>query len=224
MGININTQGKENQIMPKMSKQVAVVWIILACVVTVFAARWIMTAVNDRQETQRASMRAKGPADAPIQIVEFIDFQCPACAHGAKLLKEYVEKHPGQIHMEVKHFPLMGMHKHSLRAAMYAECGGQQGKFWPVHDALMEKQAEWKGLDDAEATFKQIAGEAQLDPNKLIACLVAEDTVQTIYGHKEEGKALAVRSTPSYVINGELVVGPRNLTDQLNKLLPANEN
>ena len=64
--------------------------------------------------------KAKGPANAPVQIVEYSDFQCPACAYGAKQLHRYLKIYPGQVRVDVKYFPLGG-HMHSMEAAKFAD-------------------------------------------------------------------------------------------------------
>ena len=187
----------------------------------------VILGVKVYSEAQRAnpadfkSLRVKGEEGAPIQIVEFIDFQCPACAVGAKFLNKYMKDNPGRVRLELKYFPL-NMHKHAYLAAQYAECAGRQQKFWPFHDLMVERQDRWKSLANVRLAFDAMIEEVGVDAEKLAACLDRDSVKQTIEADKEEGKAAGVKSTPSYFVNGTLVVGFRNLAAEINKLVQVN--
>lgn len=164
--------------------------------------------------------RAKGSLQAKVKIVEFIDFECPACARGAIQLKEYLSQYPESIHVQVKYYPLMNVHRHALQVAAYAECSARQGKFWPFFDVLMSSQASWSQLINAEGIFDQIAQGAGVNMESLKSCLPREDVSATIMGEKSLGRSLGVESTPSYFINNKMVVGTKSLEEELNKVLP----
>lgn len=161
-----------------------------------------------------ANAKAKGNPSAAVKIVEYIDFQCPACAQGAIFLKKYIAENPDKIYLEMRYFPL-SMHKHAFLSARYAECAAHQGKFWPFHDALVEKQDQWKGLYDAKPAFESLAQDAGIDMNKIRSCINDPQTEKTIMDQKTEGTIRGVQSTPTYFINGKLVVGYLNLMNAL---------
>ncbi|MCK5082196.1 MAG: thioredoxin domain-containing protein [Candidatus Omnitrophica bacterium] len=167
------------------------------------------------------SARIKGNDHAPIKVTEFIDFQCFACAYGAAYLKEMIKKHPEAIQVEVKHFPLQ-MHRHGLSSSRYAECSARQGGFWPFQDMLLARQGNWMRLVDADPAFLQIADDSGLDEKKLEACLKDYTVDEAIEKNKEEGKVLGIKSTPTYFINGKMVVGGKSLEEEIKKLLEEN--
>ncbi len=165
--------------------------------------------------------RFKGEANAPIKITEFIDFQCPACANGAKYLKKLMEERPGMISLTMKYFPLRG-HKYGLPSARYAQCAAKQNKFWGFHDRVLASQNDWKKLNDAIPAFEHLAKEINLNSKQLKACLADNALNESITQDKMEGTALGVKSTPTYFVNGKMVVGTKSLSLEINKILKLN--
>lgn len=160
--------------------------------------------------------RVKGDKKAPVHVTEFIDFECPACAEGARYIKEFMTEHPPTVYLELKYFPLSG-HRYGLLSAQYAECAGRQGKFWPFHDYLIERQANWKRLADAAPAFEQIAQDVDMNLEILSQCLKDTSVTESIQKDKQEGDTLGIKSTPTYYINGKMVVGVVSLGTELNK-------
>lgn len=203
--------------MPKMSKRSATVLIIIASLGAVYGSKFFIGLFR-RGISAEMSGRVKGNDNAPIKVTEFIDFQCPACAQGAAYLKEVIGKHPQAIRLELKHYPLQ-MHRHGLLSAMYAECAARQGKFWPFHDMLLARQGNWARLADARPAFERIADEIRLSRRELDACVQDETTNAAVEKNRAEGKALGIRSTPTYFVNGKMVVGKAALEKEIGRLL-----
>ena len=154
------------------------------------------------------SLRAKGPKEAPIQIIEFSDFQCPACRTARGKLAELFKQYPGLIRLVYFHFPLEG-HRWSPLAHRAAECASFQKRFWPYHDRLYAEQEVWsKNPDPPLEAFLNYAKETQVaDLNEFVRCLADPQADKLILQEKEAGLSLGVRSTPSFFVNGDLVVG-----------------
>ena len=200
--------------MAKISKRKLTVLIIVvgvAVIAGIRAAAWLSPKAVDS-----IAARSKGEAQAKVQIIEFIDFQCPACAGGSKLLREYMAKHPGSIRVQVKYFPLVHMHSHAMQAALYSECAGRQGKFWEFHELLMPQQPQWSPLLSADPVFQDMAKQAGLNAAQLSVCLASATIAKVIDDDRSLGKSLGVQSTPTYFINNKMVVGTKSLTDELN--------
>lgn len=89
------------------------------------------------------SARSLGPSEARVVLVEYSDFQCPACAQFSPYLKEILQEHGTQIRLEYRHYPLINTHPYAIPAAIAAEAAGVQGKFWEMHDKLFENQNAW---------------------------------------------------------------------------------
>lgn len=198
-----------------LSKKNLTVLIIGAAIAIVMIARMIQ--LNSFGSVDPVAARTKGPEGAKVNIVEFIDFECPACAYGAEKIKEYMALHQGDIHVQVKYYPLMNVHRHALQVASYVECVARQGKFWAFFDALMPAQSQWSSLVNAEGVFNQLAVAAGADMGKLKSCLSSEDVSTVIMNEKSVGRSLSVQSTPTYFINKKMVVGGKSLVEELDQ-------
>ena len=197
------------------SKKIAAFTLIAACVVGIYFVKLVLEHSPNTASTQAVWARAKGNPKAPLRIVEFIDLQCPACAGGALILREAFKKHFNEIYLQVKYFPLPTVHKHSIRATIYAECAARQGKFWPLFDRLIDSQAQWQALLSAEPFFALLTQETGLDNGSFKQCLADEKIIDVMTKEKEEGRTLGVDRTPTYFINGKMVVGTKSLTEEL---------
>ncbi|MBI5024607.1 MAG: thioredoxin domain-containing protein [Candidatus Omnitrophica bacterium] len=192
--------------------------LIVAVSVTVALAVKFFLGLTPRDTRFPDEMRAKGNKNAPIRITEFIDLECPACARGAEYLARMMAMHPEAIRLDLKYFPLPG-HRHGFSAARYTECAARQGRFWPFHDALLSRQANWSRLLDATPAFALIAQEVAIDKDKLSACLNDKSVDALIQQSRLEGARRGVRSTPTYYVNGKMVVGMQSLESELERLL-----
>jgi protein-disulfide isomerase len=145
---------------------------------------------------------AQGPKDAPVTIIEFSDFQCPFCSRVVGTLKEVVRRYPRQVRLAYRDFPIAGLHPKAQKAAEAARCAGEQGKFWEYHDRLFESQAQATIAD-----FKRFAEQLKLDGNSFAACLDSGKHAATVQSDVQEGTDLGITGTPTFFINGRLVVG-----------------
>jgi len=202
--------------MSKPSKNL-ITAIIILCVVALIVGVKVFNQ-NNAAENSIDTSHIKGDLDAPIQIVEFIDFQCPACAFGAKFLNKFMKENPHKVRLEIKHFPLK-MHAHAHTAALYVECAARQDKLWPLHDEMVNNQDKWKNLNNPNPAFQIMVEKAQLDKEKFNQCTQDEMVKDYILENKTEGQSRGVKSTPSYFVDGELIVGGQNLKKKLDQLL-----
>jgi protein-disulfide isomerase len=120
-------------------------------------------------------------------------------------LETYVNT--GQVQYVFRNFPLYSTHPQAQKAAEAAECAGEQGKYWEMHDLLFGRQEEWSGNPDAAATFKELAGELDLDQGEFDSCLDGGKYADKVATDAEEGMAAGVSSTPSFLINDMMLAG-----------------
>ena len=165
--------------------------------------------------------RSKGNPQARVKIIEYVDFQCPACAFGLNFLRTYFEKHPNDLFIQVHYFPLTNMHHHAMISAMYSECAARQGKFWQLDDLMIPQQSQWAQLISPDPVFQAMAQQAGMDLNQLSSCLASDDARKVINDEKSTGQALGIASTPTYFINGKMVVGVKSLQDELKNYFPG---
>ncbi|MEK7859681.1 MAG: thioredoxin domain-containing protein [Elusimicrobiota bacterium] len=157
------------------------------------------------------SYRQKGAASAPIVIVEFSDFQCPACKVAEPPMRDLLKLYGGDIRFIFKHFPLEHAHAWARPAARASECAGRQGKFWELHDALYDNQAAWSN-EKAPELINGYAKGLGLDMKAFEACLPEAEVDLSIAGDMQEGEVRWVSSTPTFFINGKRFVGARQLS------------
>ena len=152
----------------------------------------------------------KGPNHAPVRMVVYSDFQCPACSYGAKAEDDFMKIFPDMISVEFRHFPLE-MHRWALEAALFAECAAEQGKFWEFHDRTFKEQAEWSKQERPTGTFWKYCADLGLKQEKLEKCVESDKTLRKIQKENDSGKALHVNATPSFFINDKRFVGGKQL-------------
>jgi len=138
-----------------------------------------------------------GPSGAPVQLMEFADFECPFCGEFHKRLKLLRERYPAQVSLTYVHFPLLG-HRFALPAARVAECAGEQGRFEPMYDHLFDDQDSF-GLKPW-SDYASAAGVPDL--TAFDRCVKSTDSVPNIEKGKALGKELDVQGTPTLVVNG----------------------
>lgn len=137
-----------------------------------------------------------------VTVVEFSDFQCPACASIQAPLKQVLSKFEGKVSLVYRHFPLTSIHKNAVVAAAASEAAHNQGKFWEYGDILFAKQAEWGELSDPTEKFVQYAIDLGLSTdtfNQDIKSEAVKERVNTdmIYANRH-----ALSGTPTFFVNG----------------------
>lgn len=149
-----------------------------------------------------------------VQILEFADFQCPFCAREAADLEKLRAEYSGSVVLTFKHFPLP-IHKQSKPAHLAALAAGQQGKFWAMHDLIFAHPDHLSSED-----FEGYANALGLDKDKFRRSL--DDPAQSSVIEKDtaEGKALGVNATPTFVIDGHMLVGRQSYA-RLKQLVEA---
>lgn len=185
------------------------IWISLA-VVAVIVIVVIINKYSGGILDSGDKTRTKGPASAKVTIVEFSDFQCPACAKAQPILNEIREEFPGKVRIEFRHFPLGG-HRWAKLSHQAAECAASQGDFWNFHDFLFNEQETWSRMDSPLKRFVEVAREQNLDVDKFGACMTDQEVTERIMKDKNKGLEMQVRSTPTFFINGERFVGAKEL-------------
>ncbi|MBU0635862.1 thioredoxin domain-containing protein [Candidatus Micrarchaeota archaeon] len=146
----------------------------------------------------------KGSPDAPVSIVEFSEFECPYCsrfyndAH-KQIIKQYVDT--GKARIAFAHFPL-SFHSNARPAANAAECAGEQGKFFEMHDKMFENQS---ALSDA--SYAQWAEELGLDTTQFSECYSSTKYDNVVSSDFQIGQSVGVSGTPTVFVNGQKIVG-----------------
>ncbi|HEY2065915.1 MAG TPA: DsbA family protein [Gemmatimonadaceae bacterium] len=150
-----------------------------------------------------------GSPTAPVEVIEFADFECPACGQFAAITEPDVRTalvNTGKVRIRYMDFPLP-MHKNTWDASLAAACANDQGKFWQMHDAIFQNQDRW----NTEATSRprgplgDLAKAIGLDMTKYGACMDSEVHRPMIQATQAEAQRRNVQSTPTFVFNGTMV-------------------
>ena len=152
-----------------------------------------------------------GKADAPVQVMEFGDFECPSCGQFATVTEPDIRTRliaTGQVAIKFYDFPL-DMHRNTWAASNSAACANDQGKFWEMHDRLFEGQNDWntQATKDPVSVMKGYAKEIGLDVSKWQGCVDNAEHLGRIKGNREEAIRRNIQSTPTFIIGDKMVPG-----------------
>lgn len=144
-----------------------------------------------------------GSDSAKVKLVEFSDFECPACAAVEPFLVKVRSSNPNEVQFIYRHFPLP-QHAHARNAAYFAEAAGEQGKFWEMHDRIFQTQNDWVNLSESDTRvfFMDLAKQLGLDEGRLKDALENNTYKTQVEGDLAEGQRLGVNSTPTFFLNG----------------------
>ncbi len=143
-----------------------------------------------------------GPVDAKVTIIEFSDFQCPACKAAEPLIKNILAAYGDRVRFVYRDFPLPQIHEFAIVAAEAGECADEQGKFWEYHDLLFEKQPK---LD--LQSLENYARDLGLNSSKFNQCLETGKYKSEVLADQSAGASIGLRGTPSFVVNDKIYGG-----------------
>jgi protein-disulfide isomerase len=158
-----------------------------------------------------------GPAEAPVTVVEYGDFQCPTCKLAFPAVKLLLQRFGRDVRFAYRHFPLEALHPYALPAAEAAECAATQGRFWEMHDVLFENQPRFE-----RHHLDEYAQRLRLDGRRFAAELDTHAHVARVRADLDGGAMSHVRGTPGFFVNGRIVdisFGMRALFDAVETAL-----
>lgn len=161
--------------------------------------------VTDTATLLGSTPHAEGTPSAKVTIVEYGDFQCPACGAAHPTVRQIVNDYKDKIYFVFRNFPLP-MHKNARVAAAAAEAAGVVGgeeKYWEMHNKLYDTQDAWSESNNAPEIFAGYAKDMGLDVEAFKKAETAKSTLDKIQKDENDGLALGINSTPTFYINGE---------------------
>jgi protein-disulfide isomerase len=195
----------------KLSAASTAMLTLCAVVLTALTVRREFFAQPPAQEGQRTVAEWKsyaeagqrtGPADAAVTIVEFADFQCPACRVTAENLRKIRTRYPEHVAVLYRHAPIPS-HEFAADAARASQCAAEQGRFQAYHDALFAHQKSigeirWTAFADSAGVASGAAFEA---------CMARTGTVAAVENDRSAARRLGVNATPTLLVNDQLIIG-----------------
>lgn len=184
---------------------------------------------DQANSTDTASLDESGTSQNQeiINIVEFSDFQCPACKAAAPLGASLVQAYPGKVQLVFRHFPLDSIHPNAKSAGIAAEAVAaiDETKFWPMHDLLFETQSDWSNIrstDELNDTFATYAEQLDIDRNEFLEKIEDNSVIELVSTDSNTAIQLGLNSTPTFFVNGIKVSAPQ-LQATVESLIGNNE-
>jgi protein-disulfide isomerase len=171
-----------------------------------------------------------GSADAPVEVVVYADYQCPACGGFDAVQFPSVRERliaTGRVRWRYRDFPLDNLHPQARLAAHAAACANDQGKYWEMHRFIYEAQNDWAFKSDAVSQLRNLAKPLGIDMAQYDACMQSAKYAGRIQASLDEGTKLGVPSTPTFVIGGRRVSGNlpydalKHIVDSIAPVAPA---
>jgi protein-disulfide isomerase len=151
-------------------------------------------------EIATGDLEPRGPANAPITLIAFSDYECPYCKRAETTVEEVLKAYPDKIRYYHRDFPL-DFHANARPAAMAARCANEQGKFWAYRTAL------FTSADLSADRLKAIADEIGLDRTKFDACVASDKLAAAIDKDMADAATVGVNGTPAFFVNGRMLSG-----------------
>lgn len=164
----------------------------------------------------------KGNPEARVALIEYGDFQCPACASFYPVVKAISGEFKDNVAVVFRHFPLSQIHKNANLSSRAAEAAGLQGKFWEMHDKLFERQKVWADLSDEKAKelFISYVSEIGLDTERFKQDIESDAVRSAVEEDYNEGLKARVNGTPTFFLNGSRISNPSNY-DEFKSLIES---
>jgi protein-disulfide isomerase len=160
-----------------------------------------------------ASDWSRGNAQAKVSVIEYGDFQCPACGAYEPIVEKLTQKYGSSVRFVFRHFPLYQIHPNAGIAAQAVEAAGVQGKFWEMHDLLYAKQNEWSSTPTDTVVAKNFNTYAQslgLNLTKFDADIESAAVKAKIQRDVDSGNAAQVNHTPTFFVNLAQIENPQS--------------
>lgn len=163
---------------------------------------WQFGSTAEKPIADIAGAKTHAQGSGAVMIVEFSDFQCPACLAVQEPLKQILQKYEGKVEFVYRYFPLTTIHKNAQISAQAAEAAGLQGKFWEMHDKLFATQSVWAGIADPRETYAGYASELGMDKGKFLSDLDSQPVKDSVSRDILAATRYRLSGTPTFFVNG----------------------
>jgi protein-disulfide isomerase len=191
--------------------------VILALLVAFAGVFWFSKREKSKDNTTNGSSVqttnfTQGEGKKGVTLIEYGDFECPACGQYYPIVKEVKAKFGDDLKFQFRHFPLVQIHRNAMVAHRAAQAAGKQGKFFEMHDKLYEQQQVWTTSQNPASIFESYATDLGLNIDQFRTDAASSETNGIINADISEGQKIGANSTPTFVLNGKKVEqNPRDL-------------
>jgi protein-disulfide isomerase len=155
----------------------------------------------------------EGPKDAKITLIEYADFQCPACSAYHPIITQLLEEYKNKIYYVFRIFPLKNIHPNAQISGQAAYAAHKQGAFFSYDDELYNKQKDWSEEQDPREIFISYAKSLKLDINKFTKDMNSDEAKNFVNSQEKEALSAGIMGTPTFIINGQKITNPRSLEE-----------
>jgi len=198
-------------------------WGIVVAIILVFVGIALFTGNKDNTGNNSANgqptYHIEGEGQKRVTLVEYGDFQCPACRQYHPVIKQVVEKYKQDITFQFRHYPLTQIHPNAFAASRAAEAASKQNKFWEMHDLLYQNQDAWAQAGNPQSIFEQYAKQLGMNIEQFKTDFTSDAVNSAINADMKEGTKLNITGTPSFFINLNKVESPSPSVESFSKLI-----
>lgn len=216
---------KSKKYRKKKTRNIVIIGLILLLIVSYFVSRnskKIDPELIASIDVVEPTAHIRGSLESEIKLIEYSDYQCPACSAAELQIESLVDQYGEQFQLEFRHFPLRTIHPNAQLGAQAAEAAGMQGKFWEMHTLLFERQSEWSVSANPKRYLKEYAEEIGINGDRFVFDVESGAIKDIVNSQFDEAMSLELPGTPSFVFNGEKVdintFIQENLIDEKNTL------
>ena len=175
--------------------------------------QWVNTPVDipDNVTQVLSEDWTKGLPEASVVLIEYGDYQCPACASYHPIVEQLAKAFPEDLKVVYRHYPLINIHPNAFAASQAAEAAGNQGKFWELHNMLYERQTQWSGEGNPRGKFIELAEELSLDIDQFKSDMNSSETGDKVSADMIVGNKIGINSTPTFILDGVIIRAPQGL-------------
>lgn len=193
--------------------------IILGVLVLGFFGVIVLSKDKDSGGSNGSSDHTFGKGQSGVTVVEFGDFQCPACGKFYPIVNQVKENYEDKITFQFRHYPLVNIHPNAMAAHRAAEAAGKQGKFWEMHDFLYERQASWQSSTNPSKVFEDYAAELGINVDKFKEDAASQTVSDIINNDVKAAQEIGATGTPTFVIDGKKLDQLPNSYEEFSKLI-----
>lgn len=205
------------------------VGVSLAILLSIGGIMWLVSQPSSTtpQSTTVAAPQAKdiseGKKDAPVTIIEYADFQCPACAAYHPIVHQLLTANKDKIFYVYRMFPLRSIHRNAIISSQAGYAAQKQGAFFKYDDFLYDNQQEWADLPDPTAKFIDYAKSLKLDVNKFKTDMNSSEAKKYVEDMENQALNEGINATPTFIVNGNKIVNPNSL-EEFQKIIDSEIN
>ena len=185
-------------------------FITLLVLIAIIFGAFVFTKNKDSANTNGGSKSKPtehilGSKSSGVVLVEYGDFQCPACKQYFPVVEQIIEKYKDQIEFQFRNFPLVQIHQNAFAAHRSAEAADKQGNFWEMYRLLYQGQDSWANAGNPATVFEEYAKQLNLNTEQFKTDSASQETNDKINADIAEGKKFNISGTPGFVLEGKLL-------------------